>query len=131
MSPHSKDPQRLTTHHSPVTISPSYFKLGLQYDAAAFNGLARDAFAAAMRAEGIAIDAGFRALHAIHSRRRFRVAGELPNAEDADRRVLTLHHPVLLGGEDDVRQFVTAVEKVRTFAAEIRERTVDSHSTSR
>ena len=111
-----------TSPHSEGAITrPSYFKLGLQYDAEAFGGLPRDVFATAVRAEGVAIDPGFRSLDAIHSRRRFRSAGELTNAAEADRRVLTLHHPVLLGEEDDIRLIIIAVEKVRAHAARISE----------
>ncbi|MGH7200195.1 MAG: DegT/DnrJ/EryC1/StrS family aminotransferase, partial [Planctomycetaceae bacterium] len=57
----------------------------------------------------------------IHARRRFRAVGELPHASDADDRVLVLHHPVLLGDEADLRQIITAIEKVRRFAVEIRD----------
>jgi dTDP-4-amino-4,6-dideoxygalactose transaminase len=98
-----------------------YFKLGMQYDPAAFSGLARDAFAAAVRAEGVALDRGFRALHKTHASRRFRTVGELPNATRADDCVLTLHHPVLLTTERDLAQVVAAIERVARHAAEIRD----------
>lgn len=105
----------------PSDSEPGYYKLGLQYDPAAFDELPRDQFAAAMRAEGIALDPGFRSLHRITSPRRFRPAGELANANEADARMLTLHHPVLLGKEGDLRQIVAALEKVRAFARMIKE----------
>ncbi|HUG91933.1 MAG TPA: DegT/DnrJ/EryC1/StrS family aminotransferase [Planctomycetaceae bacterium] len=114
------DHSPLTSHDS-LPPTPSYYKLGLQYDPAAFDGLPRDTFAAAMRAEGVALDTGFRSLHAIHSRRRFRAVGELTHAAEADRRVLTLHHPVLLGSEEDLRQVIAALDKVRSFATMIGE----------
>jgi dTDP-4-amino-4,6-dideoxygalactose transaminase len=98
---------------------PGYYKLGFQYDPAAFAGLSRDDFAAAMRAEGIALDPGFRALHLIHGKRRFRSVGELPVATDADARVLTLHHPVLLEDAAAMRQIADAVAKIRAFAGEL------------
>src|SRR5262249_18340499 len=41
---------------------PGYYKVGFQFDAPAF-GLPRDHFLAAVRAEGMAMDEGFRALH--------------------------------------------------------------------
>jgi len=99
---------------------PGYYKLGFQYDSDRFGGLSRDLLAQAIRAEGIALDPGFRALHTIHSRRRFRQAGELSNATDADQRVLTLHHPVLLGTASDIEQIPFALEKIRKHATMIR-----------
>lgn len=100
------------THHS----TPGFYKLGLQYNSGAFEGMSRELFSEAMRAEGIAIDPGFRSLHRIHSARRYKTVGELPNADKADECVLTLHHPILLGEESDIDQIVTAVEKIRANA---------------
>ena len=45
-----------------VEGSPAYYKVGLRYDASAF-GLSRERLVKAMRAEGVALDEGFRALH--------------------------------------------------------------------
>jgi hypothetical protein len=104
--------------------------VGFQYAAAAFDGLSRDDFVAAMRAEGVAFDSGFRALHLIHSDRRFRKVGALPVAADADARVATLHHPVLLGDADDVAQIVEALDKVQRSATMIRERLASSAQTT-
>ncbi len=112
------------SHFGPTSadeLEPGYYKLGFQYDPARFDGLPRDAFAESMRAEGIALDAGFRALHKTHSARRFRKIGELASATDADNRVLTLHHPVLLESADEMHQIVVAVEKIRRGATMIRE----------
>ncbi|MBI3862128.1 MAG: aminotransferase class V-fold PLP-dependent enzyme [Planctomycetia bacterium] len=106
-------------HNEPSDSQPGYYKVGFQYDPAAFGGLSRDTFAAAVRAEGIALDPGFRALHTTHSSRRFRAAGDLPNATFADERVLTLHHPVLLGSETDLHEIAAAVEKIRRHAADL------------
>ena len=99
--------------------TPGYYKLGFQYDPRAFSGLSRDQFAETMRAEGIAVDPGFRSLHKIHSGRRFRQVGTLPVATDADERVLTLHHPVLLGEPQAIEQIAAAVDKIRRHATEI------------
>jgi dTDP-4-amino-4,6-dideoxygalactose transaminase len=101
------------------SLGSGYYKLGFQYDPAAFAGLSRDDFAAAMRAEGIALDPGFRALHLIPGKRRFRAVGELPVATDADARVLTLHHPVLLEDAAAMRQIADAVARIRAFAGEL------------
>lgn len=107
--------------NAPGDSCPGYYKLGLQYDSRAFGGLSRDQFAAAVRAEGIALDPGFRALHKTHSSRRFRAAGDLPCATRADSSVLVLHHPVLLEEESALAQVVAAVDRVRQFAPEILE----------
>lgn len=95
---------------------PAYYKVGLQYHPERYEGMSRDRFADAMRAEGIAVDAGFRGLHLTHSRRRFRSVGALPVAGDADRRVLTWHHPALLEGTSAVEEFLAALDKLRRFA---------------
>ena len=101
----SSQPQRVT--------QPGFYKLGFWYDSAAFGGLSRDQFACAVRAEGIALDPGFRALHQTHGKSRFRAMNDLPNATRADESMLVLHHPVLLGSENDLRQIASAIIKVR------------------
>ncbi len=106
------------TADQPAT-SPAFYKVGLLYDSVAFGGLSRDHFAAAMRAEGIALDAGFRALHLTHSKRRFRVIGELQNSEQADARMLVLHHPVLLEGAAGIEQFVAAAVRIQQHAGNL------------
>ncbi len=69
----------------------------------------------ALRAEGVAFDAGFRALHVGRSPSRFRAAGEFPHAADAHDRCVMLHHPVLSLGAADVRQVADAVAKVYRY----------------
>ena len=91
---------------------PAFFKVGLQYDTSKSTGLSRAAFSSAMRSEGIAIDPGFRSLHRIHSKRRFRAVGELPNASLCDEHVLVLHHPVLLQDKEAVDQIRTVAQRV-------------------
>lgn len=107
--------------NSLADTKPGYYKLGFQYDPREFEGLAREDFVAAMRAEGIALDVGFRALHAIHGSRRYRLVGDLPVAGDADERVVVLHHPVLLGEQGDIDQIAAALDKVAQSARMIRE----------
>jgi dTDP-4-amino-4,6-dideoxygalactose transaminase len=97
---------------------PGYYKVGLQLDANGF-GLPRDRFVAAVRAEGVAVNEGFRALHVGRSPRRFRRAGPLDEAERAHRGAVVLHHPVLLGGGRDVEEVVAAVRKVRANAGRL------------
>ncbi|MGE3805670.1 MAG: DegT/DnrJ/EryC1/StrS family aminotransferase [Gemmataceae bacterium] len=95
--------------------APGYYKVGFQFDAAAF-GLNRDRFAAALRAEGIAMDAGFASLHRGRSASRFRAGGPLAQADLAHEGTVILHHPVLLGEEADWREVVEAIRKVHAHA---------------
>lgn len=90
---------------------PAFFKLGFRYDGDAV-GLPRDQFIAAVQAEGIALTPGFRALHVGRSPSRFQAGGDLGNAQEAHNWCVTLHHPVLGLGRDDVRQVATAIRKV-------------------
>jgi dTDP-4-amino-4,6-dideoxygalactose transaminase len=94
---------------------PGYYKFGWQYDAAAF-GLPRERFVAALRAEGIAFDEGFRALHVGRSASRFRAVGSLSETERMHHEVLVLHHPVLLSGEAEIDEVAEAVRKIREQA---------------
>lgn len=95
---------------------PAYYKLAIRCNGADNDAVRRDRISEAFRAEGIAIDPGFRALHCIHGRSRFRAAGKLPVAADVDKQVLVLHHPVLLGNQADLRQIVAAVDKIERHA---------------
>lgn len=110
----------LTTLSRPLPHSaPAYYKLGWQYDPRRFDGLPRDRFAAALRAEGVAVDPGFRALHLTHARGRFRAAGELLAAAAADARAVTLHHPILQGTDEEVAQVAAAVQRLRRWASDL------------
>jgi perosamine synthetase len=91
--------------------TPAYYKLGFQFDATAF-GMPRDRFVAALRAEGIAFDEGFRALHVGRSPSRFRSADDLAEATRAHAGCVVLHHPVLLGTPSDIDEVARAVHKV-------------------
>jgi dTDP-4-amino-4,6-dideoxygalactose transaminase len=97
---------------------PAYYKVGFQFDAGAF-GLARERLVAAVRAEGIALDEGFRALHAGRSPSRWRSPGPLPEADRAGAGALALHHPVLLGSEEDLYQVVEALVRIHAYASEL------------
>jgi dTDP-4-amino-4,6-dideoxygalactose transaminase len=98
---------------------PAYYKLGFRFDADRF-GLSRERFVAAIRAEGIALDEGFRALHLGRSPSRCRVVGPLPHAERAHGGAVVLHHPVLLGTEADIEQVAAAVRKIHAHAERLR-----------
>jgi dTDP-4-amino-4,6-dideoxygalactose transaminase len=101
------------------TCEPVYYKWGFQFDPAGWGGLTRDQLALALRAEGVALDAGLRGLHKIHASRRFRAAGRLDEASRADRQILTLHHPVLLRPLDEARRVVEALRKLRGQVEEL------------
>ena len=79
-------------------------------------GLTRAQFVAAVRAEGIALDEGFRALHVGRSPERFRRVESLAEAERAHAGAVVLHHPVLLGSDEEVEQVAAAVRKVHRWA---------------
>jgi perosamine synthetase len=98
---------------------PGYYKAGFTLHPEAF-GLPRDTFVRAVRAEGVAFDAGFKAFHIGRSPSRYRAAGELTHAAAAHHRCVILHHPVLLGTPDDVANVVRAVRKVYRNADRIR-----------
>jgi perosamine synthetase len=90
---------------------PAFYKVGFQYNPTAF-GLSRELFIKALRAEGIAFDAGFKSLHIGRSPSRFQSVGTLIHASAAHERCILLHHPVLGGTSDDVQQVADAVVKV-------------------
>ena len=104
----------------PTTAAdPAYYKLGLQLQPGAINGLDRDRLVAAMRAEGIALDTGFAPLHGIHARSRFRVAGTPEHADRFAARLLTLHHPILLENDEALDQIPSALERIERCAEEL------------
>lgn len=116
--------------------TPAFYKLGLQFSPAL--GLSRELFVKALRAEGIAFDSGFKALHVGRSPSRFRAAGALDRAATAHERCVVLHHPVLSvradaapvarpaqptapagGATAGVRQVAEAVAKVYRYRDEL------------
>src|SRR5262249_55479677 len=98
---------------------PGYYKLGVQFDAERF-GLDRERFVAAVRAEGVALDEGFRALQVGRSPSRWRATGPLTQAERAHHETVVLHHPVLLGADADIEEVVRAIAKIHTHAERLR-----------
>lgn len=100
---------------------PAYYKLGFRYEPRLF-GLPRELFVKAMRAEGIAFDVGFSALHVGRSPSRFQAVGELTQATAANEQCVMLHHPVLSLSHADVQQVAEAVAKVYRFREALTER---------
>jgi dTDP-4-amino-4,6-dideoxygalactose transaminase len=101
-------------------VFPGYYKLGFQYNPDEFDGLSREMFVKAARAEGIDFNAGFRALHLCRSSRRFRKSGELTVAAMADANMLVLHHPALLAGDEAIDQIARCVHRIRAWADSIK-----------
>lgn len=91
---------------------PAFYKVGFRYTPAEFHNLSRDCFAAAVRAEGVALDPGFRSFPQTHSRRRYRAVSDLPIAAQADANIVILHHPVLLGSQLDIQTVSQAIHRV-------------------
>lgn len=90
---------------------PAFYKLGFFLNNEAF-GLSRERFLAAVRAEGIAFDEGFRAVHVGRSPSRFRVPGTLLEAEKVHRQTVILHHPILLENDTSIEKLAQAIRKI-------------------
>ena len=104
-----------------VADAPAYYKVGLQYDSAAF-GLPREALIAAAHAAGIAVDAGFPSLHRGRAPSRFRQGGALTEADRAHDDALVLHHPVLLGSDAGlIAQVAEALQKIHAHTETARD----------
>jgi perosamine synthetase len=90
----------------------AFYKVGFHFDATKF-GMTRDLFCRALRAEGVAFDPGFSALHRGRSPSRFRAIDDLPNASRLHDNCVILHHPVLLHGEGAAKRVAAAI--IRTY----------------
>ncbi|RLS86825.1 MAG: hypothetical protein DWI08_06080, partial [Planctomycetota bacterium] len=97
----------------------AFYKLGIRLNPEKF-GLDRECLIPAMQAEGIALDAGFAALHVSRSPSRWKSAGPLPEAANAHENMLVLHHPVLLQNESAMNAIAHAFEKVQSHAGKVR-----------
>lgn len=102
-----------------VDTTPGYYKVGFRYDPAGF-GLPRELFIAALQAEGIAFNEGFRALHVGRSPSRFRQGGDLTEAAKAHHGTVILHHPVLLGNPAEVEEVAWVIRKIHVNSVRIR-----------
>jgi perosamine synthetase len=97
---------------------PAYYKLGFCFDEVGI-GLSRERFCCAARAEGIAIDPGFRAAHVGRSPDRFRRGGDLSEAERAHAGAVILHHPVLLCNEADLDAVARGIRRIYANAQQL------------
>ncbi|MEK6247531.1 MAG: aminotransferase class V-fold PLP-dependent enzyme [Planctomycetales bacterium] len=92
-------------------VRSAFYKLAWIHSTAKDESPSREEFIAAMQAEGIAIDSGFRGFSG-RSRRRCRHAGPLPNSQAAAKSAILLHHPILMSDTNSLDRVVAAIEKV-------------------
>ena len=100
---------------TPVSVDEAentagFYKLAWLYDEDV-TGPSRDAFIAAIQAEGVAIDVGFRGF-ARRGASRCRRVGDLAHTSRAAAQTVLLHHPVLLSSDSDLELVATAIRKV-------------------
>lgn len=93
---------------------PAYYKLGLRLDRTRLGDDARETLVAAARAEGLALDAGFRGFTS-RGKTRCRKVGDLPCSLRAAAETIVLHHPILLAEND-------AVDRAAAVLADLLER---------
>jgi len=91
--------------------APAYFKVAWLYDEKVCGGASREEFCAAVRAEGVALDKGFRSF-AQRPASRCRQAGPLSNSRRAGQQTVVLHHPILLAETSLLDQTAEAMIKV-------------------
>jgi dTDP-4-amino-4,6-dideoxygalactose transaminase len=119
----------------PQTTRLSYYTCGFRYKAEHFDGLSRDSFIAAVKAEGIPIGAGlgtiekhaqnregtiegalnsktYRAIYSQKRMRDYRDRLACPEAEQLVKEMFGFSHNVLLGTEKDLDDIVDACRKV-------------------
>jgi dTDP-4-amino-4,6-dideoxygalactose transaminase len=107
----------LTPPAEPLGGTGAFYKLGLLYDPKRMGGYDRDLFAAAARAEGIALDAGFRGF-VRRGEARCRRVGDLAVSAAAAERTLILHHPILLEPDATIDRLAAVLnELAASFAA--------------
>jgi dTDP-4-amino-4,6-dideoxygalactose transaminase len=90
---------------------PAYYKLGLQYLPEELLDRSREDLIAAVQAEGVALDVGFRGF-LLRSGRRCRTSGDLSESKRAAAAGMVLHHPLLLESAEVVDRAAMAVQKV-------------------
>ena len=94
----------------PADSYASYFKLAWLFEESDWS-VDRETFIAAMQAEGVAIDVGFRGFTRRGSS-RCRRAGELTNSALAAERIVLLHHPILIESSETMEKVTAAFRKV-------------------
>jgi dTDP-4-amino-4,6-dideoxygalactose transaminase len=89
----------------------SYYKIACLYDHQSLGGRSREAFLAAIQAEGVAMDVGFHGF-ARRPASRCRKVGDLPHSRRAAEATVVLHHPVLLRPREELELVVAALQKL-------------------
>ena len=97
-----------------VYVTPAFYKLAFRYCPGEQGHMSREDCAAVLRAQGVAMDPAFAALHRTHSQRRFRAIGDLPNATALHDTMMTLHHPVLLSDVEEISRLAAVLNAVLT-----------------
>jgi dTDP-4-amino-4,6-dideoxygalactose transaminase len=97
--------------------APCFYKLAWQYRPDHCGGCSRAHLLAALRAEGVAMDAGFRGFTR-RSGRRCRPVGDLAGSREAAEATVLLHHPILLGTAEDMARVAQAMAKVTSYLAD-------------
>jgi perosamine synthetase len=102
----------------PAGSISAYYKLAWRYAPATEKTHgdehpSRDVLIAALQAQGIAIDAGFRGF-AKRSSHRCRIVADLVHSRSAAERALLLHHPILLKESQQVELLAETMRKVIT-----------------
>jgi dTDP-4-amino-4,6-dideoxygalactose transaminase len=95
----------------PALGTPSFYKVAFQYAGPASQVVSRPQVMAALQAEGLDVGPGFRGF-VRRGPRRCRSTGPLTHSAAAADETLLLHHPVLLGPPQVVRQVAHALHKV-------------------
>jgi len=89
--------------------APVFYKLPWLFDPP-FE-MQRESLIAALQAEGIAIDAGFRGF-VNRSAKRCRKVGDLQHSQAAAEKTVLLHHPILLESTDQIQRLIVAIQRV-------------------
>ncbi|MBA4018766.1 MAG: perosamine synthetase [Pirellula sp.] len=95
----------------------AFYKFGIRYNAPSMRAVERSVFRAAVRAEGIALDTGFRGFTK-RGGARCRRSGDLAVSTEFSEQMLLLHHPVLLEPEEEIRR---VAETIRDLAEGLRD----------
>lgn len=106
---------RPVVNRAPDSV-PAYYKLAWHVVSEELGDCPLDAFVAALQAEGLPIDKGFRGF-ARRTPRRCRKLGDLPHSRRAAAATIVLHHPILLECDDRIDAVARGLAKVaRAFS---------------
>jgi perosamine synthetase len=103
-----RDVAELATGSNADRGSPTYYKLGWRFQSERYS---REQFLQAVRAEGVALDAGFRGFGS-RSATRCRKESTLEHSRAAAEETVLLHHPVLLEPAETLARVALAIRKV-------------------